>query len=79
MAFSSDLKSIRDAAGMTLEDLAGKTGMSMTSITRWENGLHPSPASVKRLSTALRAGLKSAVIKAQKALRSLDEGALDAE
>lgn len=41
--FSERVKSLRDESGMTQEMLCDKTGLTMTTISRYENGKRTNP------------------------------------
>lgn len=54
--FGALLKQYRLAAGLTQEDVAERSGVSLNSINRWERGLitNPFPRQVKAVCRAIR-------------------------
>lgn len=52
--FSGQLRDLRKEAGMTQEDLAKKSGLPQSHISRLENGMHsPSSTTIKKLAEAI--------------------------
>ena len=78
--FKSNLKELRQAAGLTLDELADETGIGKRTIITIENeaGADPSVGAVKRLLKYLRSstltimkGRASAVRKCKKIVRDV--------
>lgn len=51
--FGEKLKNVREAAGMSQEQLASKIGGKQVSIARWEGGREPRASTLVRLAGAL--------------------------
>lgn len=54
------LKRYRKLAGMTVAELAERSGLSVGQVVRFENGLRPSAESWDKLRAALRGALDRA-------------------
>lgn len=59
MAIGTQVKKRREALGLTQQELAEKTGMPQTLISRIERGVNQNPGAdvLKRLAVALRVSI----------------------
>ncbi len=59
-AVGKNLRKARSAAGLTVYGLADKSGIHVTSVSRYETGRHlPQLVTLLRLSAALGAGVET--------------------
>lgn len=48
---TKNIRSLRKGAGMTQEELAGKLGVSVNTVSRWEQGRFiPNPKYIKQMA-----------------------------
>ena len=79
MALDVNLAKVREAAGLSLSELSAKCSISIASLNRFEKGLRPGKESLALIRRALVAATKARVVSAQRALKLIESGALDAE
>lgn len=67
LAVARDLKRLREAAHLTLPELAARSGIHATAISRLENGRLPNPTweTLHRLATALGKRLEVRFVEGQ--------------
>lgn len=67
-----NLKTLREAAGLTQSELGERTGIHWTTLSRYESGLRPTASARKRLVSALLVALTEAEERASKARELLE-------
>lgn len=52
--FESPLKKMREAAGLSQQELASRIGVGVTTISRWERGASPATMTVPQIRALCR-------------------------